>query len=107
MNKELKNKWISALRSGVYEQVTGCLRTPAGSPYGRTPHAAHCCLDVLLCVSGERRGPQMACEQGGEADYQLVEKLVGGQRIRLKLQDMNDLDERTFRQIADYIEKHL
>ncbi len=47
MQKELKTKWIEALRSGEYHQATGLLRsenTVDGSPMG------YCCLGVLCDV---------------------------------------------------------
>ncbi len=41
MKKELKDKWIAALLSGEYKQVTGFLETPEGN----------CCLGVLCRVA--------------------------------------------------------
>ncbi len=37
MNPTVKEKWVKALRSGEYNQGTGCLRSDNG----------HCCLGVL------------------------------------------------------------
>lgn len=107
MDKKLKAKWLSALRSGAFDQTTGSMRTQAGDLYSDTRHQSHCCLDVLICVSGERRGPQMISHRGRDEDYQLVESIVGGKKIRMTLQDLNDLDRKSFRQIADYIAANL
>ena len=41
MNPDIKNKWLSALRSGKYEQ---------GRQYLRTPENKFCCLGVLCDV---------------------------------------------------------
>ena len=38
MNKEIKEKWVAALRSGEYEQGKGMLKTEDGK---------YCCLGVL------------------------------------------------------------
>lgn len=43
MNKELKEKWVAALRSGKYEQGTGALRSVDNR---------YCCLGVLCEVMG-------------------------------------------------------
>ncbi|QGT54331.1 hypothetical protein b3_0087 [Synechococcus phage B3] len=37
MKQEIKEKWVAALRSGEYQQTTGCLRSSEG----------FCCLGVL------------------------------------------------------------
>jgi hypothetical protein len=42
MNKKLKQKWITALKSGVYKQTTGKLKDNTG----------YCCLGVLCEVAG-------------------------------------------------------
>lgn len=100
MDKELKQKWIDALRSDAYEQIVGCMRTPT-----QAGHVGHCCLDVLICVSGKYRPPQMA-DSGRDLDYAFVETLIGSTN-RHFLQDMNDLGRKTFREIADHIERTL
>lgn len=99
MDQQLKDKWTTALRSGLYEQVDGTLRKKTASGVG------HCCLDVLLCVSGKYRAPQMA-GTGRDEDYFFLDTLIGSSH-RHTLQDMNDLRKKTFREIADYIEQKL
>lgn len=45
MNREVMEKWVTALRSGKYEQVAGELRAPVSA---REPqHYGYCCLGVL------------------------------------------------------------
>ncbi len=46
MNKEIKEKWIAALRSGEYEQAKGSLYDGTG----------YCCLGVLCRIAGESVG---------------------------------------------------
>lgn len=93
MKIELKTKWVEALRSGKYEQHRGSLI--AGYEDGCR---AFCCLGVLL-FSEETAGPE------ANAAY---EKLMCGLGMHgLKLVSMNDSDERTFPEIADYIEANL
>lgn len=42
MNEQLKNKWVSALRSGEYDQTSGYLKVRRGDG-----SLAYCCLGVL------------------------------------------------------------
>lgn len=46
MNKEIKAKWIQALRSGKYKQAIGSLRKPDG----------FCCLGVLCDLHSKETG---------------------------------------------------
>jgi hypothetical protein len=56
MDKDIKTKWIAALRSGEYKQTTGVLaRMHYSSPDGSQLH--HCCLGVLCEVVGLKREP--------------------------------------------------
>lgn len=49
MNKEIKEKWITALRSGEYKQARNFLKQNVVSvdDITLTPKLAHCCLGVL------------------------------------------------------------
>lgn len=47
MNEDLKQRWITALRSGEYKQAIGTLKdVTSGDPAG------YCCLGVLVEISG-------------------------------------------------------
>lgn len=46
MNKEVKAKWVDALRSGEYQQCKGALKTEAG----------YCCLGVLVDLYRKETG---------------------------------------------------
>jgi hypothetical protein len=99
MNKELKNKWISALRSGNYQQARGALILAT-----RGSDARYCCLGVLLCVSGQYRAPQI---QDVADHYDRLDEFVGDAAERAELAMLNDYRNKSFAQIADHIEKRL
>lgn len=46
MNKEIKEKWVAALRSGEYKQGTGCLHDTNDS---------YCCLGVLCDLASKEK----------------------------------------------------
>lgn len=102
MDKELKAKWIEALRSGQYKQGKGQLRD--------TPSDTYCCLGVLLTVANEPFLSAVTLKGAQE------EKFGISTEQRCKLESMNDgIDERgrqggreyDFSEIADYIEANL
>lgn len=118
MDKELKAKWVAALRSGEYQQAQGVLCN--GS--------AFCCLGVLSKVAAfpEYNGQHFLVpeedEEGnctGDAELSDDEELPDFilERIGMRSQDqehlalMNDGDgntrSHTFNEIADYIEANL
>lgn len=110
--KKFKAKWLKALRSGKYKQGNGNLKT------GKGKNARYCCLGVACDIVGAKsitdkgfirtgsdiRGitkvPKLliGSDYGYEDDYNpIVEKLA----------TMNDLTGSSFKEIANYIEKHL
>ena len=116
MNKELKDKWVAALRSGKYVQGTGNLQS--GGRY--------CCLGVLCDVAGVKW--IHFCDDGflpvGGALGTLTElqKIQYGMRngdnpvfrgsypggtVTGTLVEMNDDGNKSFAEIADWIETYL
>jgi hypothetical protein len=99
MDEKLKAKWVKALRSRTYRQGDGMLLN----------RGKYCCLGVLCRIAGAPvaliRGRLMPSDIGKE--YSKLLRL-STQKI---LSNMNDgfggKDKRSFREIADYIEKHL
>lgn len=108
MDKELKAKWIKALRSGQYKQARRRLLD--------TETGGMCCLGVLAKIQG--------CDLRayGKLHTLVTEKLPNGygaglrprQRRALAARndgscdaDDNQQKRHTFKQIADYIEKNL
>jgi hypothetical protein len=101
MDKEIKRKWIEALRSGDYKQGRGWLRDKEGN---------YCCLGVLMEVQDVQDDlswaptvPKHGLLAG--IDSYMVDVLValndgisnGGQVMKLH----------SFAEIADFVEKNL
>jgi hypothetical protein len=101
MNPEIKAKWVTALRSGEYEQGNFCLKSEAG----------YCCLGVLCEISGmpfeEWAGvpPYEICQWAGLASSNPIVKTVEEETCR-SLANLND-GGMSFNNIADIIEEQL
>jgi hypothetical protein len=117
VNKELEDAWVEALRSGEYEQGTGCLKSTEGQ---------YCCLGVLgevLAKTGEARfisrdicslleGP---VENGAVAGARSAIKLPAELRDKIgltiyaqeELIRMNDNEHKNFVEIANWIEAYV
>lgn len=114
MDKELKAKWVAALRGKEHGQATGVLRKPDGSGF--------CCLGVLLDVAkhGDWNGDEYYIAREGDNDLILSGELEGyagslglTHDQELTLIRMNDgckdkgIKTHTFEEIADHIEANL
>ena len=109
MDKNLKSKWIKALRSGRYRQGQDGLRS--GGKY--------CCLGVLAQINGAKwieRKPFIGERSVGDRNSPegFLSPAFCGLRTSTQgtLANMNDGNTkdgnaRSFKQIADYIEKRL
>lgn len=82
MDAQLKAKWVTALRSGDYQQTKNTLQDRIG----------FCCLGVLNEV------------RGAIQSYNNLPRLVGNWEV---LARMNDEQGKSFAEIADYIEGNL
>jgi hypothetical protein len=124
MNPEVKRAWVAALRSGEYQQGTGCLRSKDDK---------FCCLGVLtdLAVRAGIAGPgrlsdgsyRYVFSMGSKVDPSLTVVGVLPHPVvdwaglsssdgRLPHSDralwgLNDQDRYTFAQLADIIEREL
>lgn len=105
MKEEIKKLWVEALRSGKYQQGTGCLRSGA----------KFCCLGVLCDLHLQETDGEWALSHIYHGETALLPPLVcdwaGLQGIDPKLDGrflsaFNDAGS-TFPEIADLIEKHL
>ena len=109
MKKEIKDKWVDALRSGDYVQGRGQLRNPKNE---------FCCLGVL-CNLHAIENPDFAATQINETTYggqglvlpKIVEDWAGMpyDHDHKEVVEMNDGTNRhhcTFEEIADYIEEN-
>lgn len=98
--EEFKKNWVAALRSGDYEQYRG------GSMCNRDG-TKFCCLGVARIIFGV---PKENVNGRGCYNEGLPEILLGyadGGSVAEKLVSMNDLDGKSFSEIADYIEENL
>jgi hypothetical protein len=104
MDKDIKDRWVRALRSGVYEQGEAVL-------YSVEKHL-FCCLGVLCVVAGAEP-EQIAGESFHDPDWL---EAVGADRAEQikptseshfwRLAHMND-EGKSFAVLADYIEANL
>lgn len=102
---EYRQIWIDALRSGRFAQTTGGLRDDTG----------FCCLGVAADILG---GGWWGNRDSGRYDYHTDDgwNCIGNMPPTLRdelgltdndvrqLTNMNDFEEKTFAEIADYIE---
>lgn len=112
MNQQVKQKWVSALRSGDYQQTKNYLHTDNG----------FCCLGVLCDLYGKEHNVEWDLVededhnyyrfQDGEASLPLsVIEWAGVEDTNpsipgKSLAELND-NGSTFNEIADLIEEHL
>ena len=123
MQEVMKADWVKALRSGKYNQANGVLCNGT----------AYCCLGVLCAVAGaEFQDLEVESENGSDEvevllhkpvldgkvlagsngwDDTLTYEFIQDLGITLSEQDhlvnMNDVEKRTFDEIADWIEENL
>jgi hypothetical protein len=118
MKREIKEKWLQALRSKKYKQARLSLkrRLDDGS-YG------YCCLGVLAEVCGLDDWKTIKYENGSEDDKIALmyegSKFYGGlpdrclEQISMRLDEarmlanMNDFSEMSFEEIANVIEQEI
>lgn len=100
MKKELRDKWVAALRSGEYIQGQETLRDTLNNTY--------CCLGVLCKVSGSPNwdGEHM------HGDYAFLQACAQ-KELGISAEDanrcvlLNDKEGKSFPEIADYIEQNI
>ena len=102
MDQDVKARWVTALRSGAYTQCRRRLHT--GDKF--------CCLGVLCAVEGLAQNSDDEYEYEGEFDrvalpsnfrtYMYITKDEEDSLIGL-----NDIQMKTFKEIADWIEEKL
>lgn len=126
MKKEVKEKWLNALRSGEYQQCKGalkrgennfcCLGVLSDIYQKENPdlkwesHPNHPDVLTLSCQKNEiSEGPFQLCEQVmkfAEIDESLT-KNIFIKEFNSTLVQLNDINGKSFAEIADIIEKHL
>jgi hypothetical protein len=110
MKKDIKEKWVAALRSGKYKQGRFALRNPLDE---------YCCLGVLCDISSIGNWVsfktyfQYTTKTSGNAEglcflpEEVEYSLDLSSKEQAKLSDMNDSGRMSFEQIANYIEGKL
>lgn len=94
LDPEFKAKWVAALRSGEYQQ---------GRLHLHPSKDTYCCLAVACIVDGIEP-PTM--NSGGSTDRSYAHLQERNINVTTFF-NLNDADERSFAEIADYIETNL
>jgi len=93
--QEVKDQWVTALRSGDYKQGMRRLYSPSTNRY--------CCLGVLGELNGLLDGYGKPVDgKEGTLSYKFLPE-----RIQKDLINLNDLSGRSFCEIANYIEANV
>ena len=105
MNKQLKSKWVKALRSGKYRQGLGTLKQRNDTSH----RPEYCCLGVLReLMPVEYQGLSSTANGGGGTLRKSQLRLADiSYKVQNKLVNMNDGFHNSFTEIADYIEQKL
>ncbi len=112
-NKELKQQWLKDLRSGNYKQTKGSL-CDRGT---KTCKAKYCCLGVLG-RSIQKLDAFPIIFKDAVISYKgtshskilpgdLINELGLNYRVIGQLTYLNDTENRSFKEIADWVEKNL
>lgn len=103
LDPEFKAKWVAALRSGEYKQGT----------YNMFKDGKYCCLGVASELCGvPARGKVISLDEGyTEEDIRKIPHALRGKananQVVCILTHLNDVSEKNFNEIADYIEQNL
>lgn len=122
--QEFKEKWIAALRSGKYKQAQESLFSGIYDDENDTSVIGYCCLGVACKVAGisdddmsghpypsdlgpshQKNLPELLLEHGGY--FSTITSFEEQKNEVSKLMHMNDVQEKSFPEIADYIEQNL
>ena len=113
MDKDVKQKWVAALRSGKYRQCQGELKDAIG---------ANCCLGVLLETHGWKEttsykdksifsnyvSPKGVINmEENELDEYTADQFGLNRQQQVHLMKLNDDKGWSFKLISRYIEDHL
>ena len=100
--KKVKNKWVKALRSGLYKQGILKLKDEEKIVLGRTRPARYCCLGVAYeCgLAKTEHGRSVLGESFLNENFAPI-------KLQKELAIRNDSGEWSFKRIATWIEKNL
>lgn len=103
--KQEKQNWLKALRSGDYKQGKGMLK----DEYSLNVGVEYCCIGVYgECnnIPITKDGLRFVGDNLEGFIYETMEKLIGQDQTSTLIA-MNDYGDKTFLEIADYIETNL
>jgi hypothetical protein len=109
MDKKLKAAWVKALRSGKYKQ--GRVRL-------KNEDDTYCCLGVLCAIHPDVEEESLNSDEGPLFvwNMQMLRNSLGGPFLyhvglrdidQVALVKLNDIEEKDFLEIAQYIEENL
>ncbi|MBA3761774.1 MAG: hypothetical protein H0X04_00325 [Chthoniobacterales bacterium] len=97
----LKKKWVEALRSGKYRQARSSLCSR-----DKSNHVKYCCLGVYIKICGAKFAGPFLHYKDGYSSTTLPDEIIPG-RVQGECIQLNDIEKKSFKQIADYIEKEV
>ena len=100
MIQEQKDKWVKALRSGEYRQCQRQLRESTADGYG------YCCLGVFCELNGYTIDDTGLLALNGTFGYTDLKALIGNNIVN-ELITLNDTENKTFSEIAGWIETNI
>lgn len=99
---QLKQDWLTALRSGEYEQGEGRLRTMVGE---------YCCIGVLADILVKKGIGEWFMYGFRYNNITRLNELSHLRILHCTIQEIlirqNDVDKKNFKEIADYIEENV
>lgn len=100
MDKELKAKWVAALRDGSYSQARGLLYDEENESF--------CCMGVLAHLTGRKKETMngIPVDMNNRNNCDRLIARPDSDHIQCVLERMND-SGKSFSEIADYIEANL
>jgi hypothetical protein len=111
MDPEIKAKWLTALRSGDFNQTKYLLKVLLHNKENDQEFCAYCCLGVLCEIAGfksEKRGYTFNFNLNGILEDGIIPPMFGLTEADIRyLVEMNDKGDDTFDKIADWIEENL
>ena len=103
--KQYKKKWITALRSGDYEQEDGTLYS-CGT-FCALGVALHVCNGISLDNLEELNQPSDLEPYLTDTEYRAIPREIRHGDLRDYVIDLNDNERYSFNMIADYIEENV
>tara|TARA_R100000781_G_scaffold114788_1_gene86939 strand:- start:931 stop:1263 length:333 start_codon:yes stop_codon:yes gene_type:complete len=103
--KQYKKKWITALRSGIYDQEDGALYNCGN--FCAIGVALHACDDISIeNLDGIHQVSDLESNLT-DAEYRAIPREIRKGDLQDYVIDLNDNERYSFNMIADYIEENV